>query len=88
MPEQCILNGPACISGKTVLMRTYSSDTLLDSFFSTILRVPNWTFQDVIEEIELRRDGRASSASLSLMRDVYKLLAKEAEDVEVRLSIK
>ncbi|USP74759.1 hypothetical protein yc1106_02033 [Curvularia clavata] len=71
--KQCLWNGPEFIRSKSVLSRTYKSFPRLDSFFSAILDVPSTKIEDVIQEIEARRDGEEAVA-LHLMHQIYMYL--------------
>lgn len=79
---QCIWDGPEFISTKTVLTRTYGGNNLLNSFFTTILGIRTLRTNDIIEEIENRRDRQSSAQNLSNMRDIYKFLAEHASSDE------
>ncbi len=72
--RQCMWEGPGFISHKPVLERCYGSSTILKRFFTGVLDIPNWKLEDVIEEIEQRRDDWQLSTQLSLTREIYEFL--------------
>jgi hypothetical protein len=78
--SECLWDGPDFICCKTVLRPTYSNDTLLASFFSTMLDIPSSKIEDIFEEIEQRRSGKLKH--LSIMREIYTYLASTAKSDE------
>jgi len=76
--DQCILYGPEFLSFKSVLSRTYQGDTLVDGFFINILKIPGLVLEDVLHEVDFRRDSRPGSTSIAIMRDLYAFLALTA----------
>jgi hypothetical protein len=72
--NECIFNGPDFIAFRTVLKHTYDKDPLLSSFFTTMLGIRDWTLDDIIHELEERRELQAPSTAISLARDMYQFL--------------
>jgi hypothetical protein len=72
--NECIFDGPDFIAFQTVLKRTYDNDPLLAGFFRTILGIRNWTLDDILHELEERRDNRAPNTDIPLARDIYQFL--------------
>ncbi len=66
--------GPSFISHKSVLKKCYGSSTILKRFFTGVLEIPNWKLEDVIKEIEQRRDDVESNTQLSLAQEIYEFL--------------
>jgi hypothetical protein len=76
--DECILDGPHFLTFKTVLSRTYDRDNSLEVFFSNILEVPCLTYEDILHEVNFRRDSRPGNTSVAIMRDLYAFLASKA----------
>jgi hypothetical protein len=71
---QCVFEGPDFISSKTVLKRTYSQDSLLSSFFHTVLSIPDCNIGDVLHELDARREGSQGDTNAVLTQDIYSYL--------------
>ncbi|KAF1842835.1 uncharacterized protein K460DRAFT_367777 [Cucurbitaria berberidis CBS 394.84] len=71
--DECIWQGPDFMSYKTVLAQSYGRNALLTTFFTFVLQIPDWTIDNVLEEIELRRDND-DTTDLPLLEDIYSFL--------------
>ena len=80
--ERCVWDGPDFLVSKTVLKRSYGDNPLLQHFFTTALRVSNCNIEDVVAEIESRRDDPKTNTDLPLARTIYKVLGMSAKSEE------
>jgi hypothetical protein len=70
--SECLFEGPAFISCKTVLDRTYDvEDGLLRSFFTSILGICSCGVDDVLLELDQRREGPDYDMTLATTTDMY-----------------
>ncbi|KAH7082057.1 hypothetical protein FB567DRAFT_581505 [Paraphoma chrysanthemicola] len=76
--SECIIDGPDFIRSKSVLERSYPGNDLLRGFFTTVLHIPTWTIQDIVEEIESREQWDDGSTKIPEMCAIYDFLLVNA----------
>lgn len=86
--SDCIWQGPDFVSFKTVLARSYGSNALISNFFRDVLQIRDCSIDNVIEEIEERRDDTHTPPDLSVSRKIYSYLNANARSDEDRQKIR
>lgn len=69
--EDCLWEAPDFISSQFVLSRSYTGNNFVKTLFTNILEMRNWTIDDIIAEMEYRRDNNEVDVDLPLVRNVY-----------------
>ncbi|CAO2653065.1 Nn.00g024760.m01.CDS01 [Neocucurbitaria sp. VM-36] len=86
--NECIWQAPKFLNCKSVLARSYQHSPLITSFFTLVLRISDWTIDDVLGEIEKRRDDTRDNPSLTLTTSIYSFLNSNARSDEDWRTIK
>lgn len=82
--RECVWEGPPVLTVKRQISTQYESNENAKHFFVNILKIPNATYKDIIEQLRALRSTEESVKKLELAGELYVELQAMARAADLR----